>query len=168
MPVCSIKFRKRINTITNSWIRYILIGICLQNFIWAGVSGKIYGRVTDRDNGDPLPGVNVVVVGTSQGSATDLEGEYYILNLRPGTYSVSVSMIGYQTTISRDVRILSDHTVTLNFELSTKVLEASAIKNYVFGKKTIKVTNINKKIVLFIWLSLNPTTCITFRDRFNF
>ena len=74
-----------------------------------------------------MPGVNVVVVGTSQGSATDLEGEYYILNLRPGTYSVSVSMIGYQTTISRDVRILSDHTVTLNFELSTKVLEASEI-----------------------------------------
>ena len=127
MPVSTVKCRKKINTLTNSWTSYILIGICLQNFIWAGVSGKIYGRVTDRDNGDPLPGVNVVVVGTSQGSATDLEGEYYILNLRPGTYSVSVSMIGYQTTISRDVRILSDHTVTLNFELSTKVLEASEI-----------------------------------------
>jgi len=127
MPMSSIKCRKKINTLTNSWTSYILIGVCLQNFIWAGVSGKIYGRVTDKDNGDPLPGVNVVVVGTSQGSATDLEGEYYILNLRPGTYSVSVSMIGYQTTISRDVRVLSDHTVTLSFELSTKVLEASEI-----------------------------------------
>lgn len=127
MPVSTVKCRKKINTLTNSWTSYILIGICLQNFIWAGVSGKIYGRVTDRNNGNPLPGVNVVVVGTSQGSATDLEGEYYILNLRPGTYSVSVSMIGYQTTISRDVRVLSDHTVTLNFELSTKVLEASEI-----------------------------------------
>ena len=113
----TVKCRKIFNTLTNSWTSYLLIGICLQNFIWAGVSGKIYGRVTDRDNGDPLPGVNVVVIGTSQGSATDLEGEYYILNLRPGIYSVSVSMIGYQTVISKEVRILSDHTVTLNFEL---------------------------------------------------
>ena len=97
MPISTTKCHKKINSITNFWTSYILIVICLQNVIWAGVSGKIYGRVTDRDNGDPLPGVNVIVNGTSQGAATDADGEYFILNIRPGKYSVTVSMIGYQT-----------------------------------------------------------------------
>ena len=78
MPISTTKCHKKINSITNFLTRYILIGICLHNVIWAGVSGKIYGRITDRDNGDPLPGVNVIVNGTSQGAATDADGEYFI------------------------------------------------------------------------------------------
>jgi len=114
-------------TITGTWLVAILIGICLQSFVWAGITGKISGRVTNIETGAALPGANVVVLGTILGAATDMDGEYYILNLRPGTYSVSVSMIGYQSVTSQDVKVLADHTVVLDFELSATVLEGSEV-----------------------------------------
>ncbi len=52
-------------------------------------SGKIAGTVRDASTGEALPGVNVVIDGTTQGAVTDLNGFYNILNVRPGTYAVS-------------------------------------------------------------------------------
>ena len=43
------------------------------------IYGKIAGRVVDAATGDPLPGVNVVLDGTTQGTATDMDGEYVII-----------------------------------------------------------------------------------------
>ncbi|MGE5805540.1 MAG: carboxypeptidase-like regulatory domain-containing protein, partial [Ignavibacteria bacterium] len=41
---------------------------------FAGTTGKIAGKVTDKETGEPLPGVNIVVKGTTLGSTTDIEG----------------------------------------------------------------------------------------------
>ena len=106
---------------------FVLIVAIFQNIVIAGIAGKINGKVIDQETGQPLPGVNLVINGTSQGAATDADGEYYILNVQPGKYSVSVSMIGYQTITTQDIIVISDHTVILDYELSTKVLEASEI-----------------------------------------
>ncbi len=48
--------------------------------------GKISGVVTDPGNGDTMPGVNVAIVGTTQGAVSDVDGFYFINNVRPGTY----------------------------------------------------------------------------------
>ena len=44
-------------------------------------SGQLRGTITDQENGEPLVGANVLVVGTSQGAATDINGEYVISQL---------------------------------------------------------------------------------------
>ena len=46
-----------------------------------GQTGKIAGRVTDVDTGDPLVGANVVVEGLLLGASTDSDGFYFILNM---------------------------------------------------------------------------------------
>ena len=51
-------------------------------------TGKIAGRITDATTGESLPGVNVVIEGTTQGTSTRLEGEYVIIGVRPGVYTV--------------------------------------------------------------------------------
>ncbi len=51
-------------------------------------SGKIAGKVLDGSTGEALPFVNVMIEGTTQGAATDLYGNYFIINIPPGTYSV--------------------------------------------------------------------------------
>ena len=60
-------------------------------------SGKLRGQITDQETGEPLVGANVIIVGTSYGAATDLKGEYIILNLIPDVYEVKASYIGYQS-----------------------------------------------------------------------
>lgn len=89
----------------------------------AGTTGKIAGRVTDKDTGQPLPGVNVVLEGTTMGAATDTDGRYYILLVPPGTYTVTASILGYQTTKTTGVKVLIDLTTTVDFAPSSQVME---------------------------------------------
>ncbi len=90
----------------------------------AGVTGKITGIVTDGENGDPMPGVNVVVQDTYMGAATDLEGRYLILNIPPGLYTLKFQMIGYGIQIVEQVRVRNDLTTTIDVSMQTQVLDA--------------------------------------------
>lgn len=96
-----------------------------STLIFAGETGKIVGQVLDKDNSEPLPGVNIFLQGTMIGASSDLEGEFFIINIPPGEYIVECSMIGYQTVILENVSVQSDQTTSLFFELSTKVLETA-------------------------------------------
>ncbi len=90
-------------------------------------SGKIAGRVTDAATGDPLPGVNVIIDGTTLGTATGPDGDYVIIGVRPGTYTITASFIGYTTQKREDVRVSVDLTTTVDFELGEEVLEGEEI-----------------------------------------
>jgi len=81
-------------------------------------TGEVAGTVTDAETGDPLPGVNVVVVGTQQGAATDVEGRYRITGLEPGTYSVQASFVGYQEDVQEGIEVQADETATVDFSLA--------------------------------------------------
>jgi hypothetical protein len=76
----------------------LVLAIALVPPLWSGTTGKIAGIVTDKANGEPLPGANIVVVGTTLGAAADLNGQYTILEVSPGTYSVQVSYLEYSLT----------------------------------------------------------------------
>lgn len=78
-------------------------------------SGKIEGRVIDRDAGMSLPFANVIIQGTSIGAATDDDGAYSI-TVAAGRYTLVASYIGYQTQ-SREVEVVEGETLEINFEL---------------------------------------------------
>ncbi len=84
--------------------------------------GKISGRVTDAETGEVLPGANVIIDGTSMGAATNLEGEFVILRVPPGVFSLRVQYIGYQKLQMTNVQVLTDLTTKLEFKLKTEVL----------------------------------------------
>ena len=89
---------------------------------------KLAGMVTDARSGEPLPGVNIIIEGTYWGAATDLEGEYYILNIQPGTYTIQAQMIGYSTMVQRDVRLVADRTMVVNFEMQASIEETDVVE----------------------------------------
>ncbi len=93
----------------------------------AAQTGKIAGRVLDAATGEGLPGVNVVVQGTTLGAATDVDGYYTILNLRPGTYAVRASLIGFTPQVVEGVRVLINQTTELDFQLAEEVLEGEEV-----------------------------------------
>jgi outer membrane receptor protein involved in Fe transport len=102
----------------------VFILLCsLFNLPQAATTGKITGIVQDAKTGEPLPGVNVVVEGTFLGAATDLEGFYAILNVPPGNYSISFSMVGYATQKFTEVRVNIDQTTNLSAKLEEEALE---------------------------------------------
>lgn len=98
-----------------------LFTILLSVEIFAG--GKLVGKVVEAGTGEPLLGANIMLVGRDIGAATDIEGDYFILNITPGVYEVKASMVGYQTVIKTDVVIKNNHTTTLNFELTSSVIQ---------------------------------------------
>ncbi|MEN8192688.1 MAG: TonB-dependent receptor [Bacteroidota bacterium] len=92
--------------------------------LFSQVPGKISGRVYDS-TGEPLPGANVMVDGTSIGASSDIDGNYAILNISPGTYSISASYIGFQKFIVQNIRVVAGFTTNLDFTLSESSMELS-------------------------------------------
>jgi outer membrane receptor for ferrienterochelin and colicin len=90
---------------------------------FARSNGKVAGTIKDKKTGEPLIGCNVVLEGTMMGAATDLEGRYAILNVPPGTYTLSVTLVGYSPTKIREVKVNIDLTTTIDVQLTETVLE---------------------------------------------
>lgn len=72
---------------------FVLCGLLLAPAAWAQT---VSGTVTDADDGLSLPGANVLVAGTAQGAAADLDGRYSITGLAAGSYTLIFSFTGYQ------------------------------------------------------------------------
>ncbi len=89
----------------------------LPLLVYAGTTGKIKGKVTDLQTGEPLIGANVIVVGTSFGAATDIKGEYSVSNLDAGVYELKATYLGYKTVTISNVRVNADLTAEINFQL---------------------------------------------------
>jgi len=101
----------------------LLFNISLIQQAHSGTTGKIKGRIIDKDTGDALPMVNVMLVGTTIGATTDLDGYYMILQVPPGPYKVRATMMGYTTLVKTKVTVSVDLTTTLDFKLPPKVLD---------------------------------------------
>lgn len=102
--------------------------LLIPMMLFAGETGKIAGSVTDKSNGNLLPGVNVILDGTNMGAATDSNGDFYILNVPPGIYSVKFSFIGYAKVTIENVRVAKDLTTNLyTIELSSEAIAGKEI-----------------------------------------
>jgi outer membrane receptor protein involved in Fe transport len=100
--------------------------IVLSLPVFAQTTGKLAGVVTGPD-GEPLPGVNVVIEGSTRGAATNLDGEYFILSVPPGLYTVSASMVGFQKVQYQNVRIQVDRTTTIDFRMQEEAYEGQEV-----------------------------------------
>ncbi|MDC0480528.1 TonB-dependent receptor, partial [Candidatus Marinimicrobia bacterium] len=110
--------------------------IILSFSIYAQDIGSISGTIVDAKTGMEIPGVNVIVKGTYYGAATDFRGKFYITNISVGSYDIEVSMIGYKIILNTGVKINSNETTTLNFNLEETVLSFGE-DVIVMGKKPL-------------------------------
>jgi iron complex outermembrane receptor protein len=86
---------------------------------------SIKGIVTDT-SGIPLTGVNVLLVGTRFGTATNSNGFFELKNLTPGKYSLRFSMIGYERHVLRNVT-LENQSLNLTIILKEKILQSEQV-----------------------------------------
>lgn len=90
--------------------------------LFAQQTGSLSGKVTDAANGEPLPGVNIILKGTYYGTASDINGNFNITNISVGSYNVDISLIGYKTFQFTGTKIESDKTTRLDVKLEETVL----------------------------------------------
>ena len=95
--------------------------------LFAGVTGKIAGKVTDAATGEGLIGTSIMIEGTNMGNMAGPDGSYFILNVPPGTYNIKASLIGYQSMTITTVRIIVDVTTEVNFKLNASAVEVEGI-----------------------------------------
>lgn len=131
--------------------------LCLPfSAVLAGLTGKIHGKVTDKQKGEPLAGVNLILKGWSDGKTHDLEramgavsdpqGEYFVLNIPPGKYSLTARMVGYQPVQYTNIAISMDRTIELNFQLSSTVLEGEQVS--VVAKREVVQADISSSQII--------------------
>jgi TonB-dependent receptor len=114
--------------------------LCVSSFILMGLlcvvcvpltyaaGGRIVGKVTDAKSGEALIGANVVLQGTAIGTSTNVDGDYVIPIVPPGSYTVAVSYLGYKKAAT-PVVVGSDSTLHLNVRLQLDVVQ--------FGEVTV-------------------------------
>ncbi|MBP7461445.1 MAG: TonB-dependent receptor [Candidatus Delongbacteria bacterium] len=116
----------------NYWV-IVVFSLAVISGLRAGTTGKISGRVTDQETGEPLIGANILIesqwingveskLSQQMGAASDPDGFYYIINLPPGSYSVRCFMIGYQARTVKQIQVMVDKTQSLDFSLPTQAL----------------------------------------------
>lgn len=97
--------------------------LALQDNLFAGTTGKIAGKIIDASSKEGLIGVNVLIIGTGMGAATDVDGNYFIINIPPGTYQLRASLVGYNTVTVSNVTVSVDQTTKIDFQLSEHAVE---------------------------------------------
>jgi len=103
-----------------------LITLVAASSAIAGTVGKISGVVTD-EKGEPIPGVSVKIENTTMGAAAGIDGSYVILNVPPGTFSVSAQTVGYNKTTAQGVEVQADVTTQQNFKLTSSAIETKPV-----------------------------------------
>lgn len=119
-------------------MKKIFLTLLLFSFVanaFAQKKGKLAGQIVDEENGEPLIGASLIVVGSNFGTSADIDGNYFLL-LEEGTYDVLVSYISYQSKTIKNVKIKSGKTTLLNITcrsdevlLDEVVVEAKILKN---------------------------------------
>ncbi len=99
-------------------------------------TGSVTGRITDEDSGEPLPGATVVIDGTTMGASADLEGQYTIAGLKPGTYNLRASFVGYQSQLVEGVVVAEDQTATVDFTLATDLVGLDEVVVVGYGERS--------------------------------
>ncbi len=106
----------------------LLFAMVLVPSLLFAATGKIHGKVTDAGTGEALVGANIVIVGTSMGAATDVNGEFTILNVVVGTYQLRCSYVGYQSITVSNVRVNADLTTEQTFKLPAEGVTVATVE----------------------------------------
>jgi len=113
----------------NNCLKWLQVFIFLSLFIFEthGQSGTIQGTITDAKTGESLIGTNIILQGTYTGTTSDLDGNFRLQNINPGTYNLVVSYISYNQQIIR-VTVKANETTRIDVKLEPATLEIESVK----------------------------------------
>ena len=109
-------------------------------FLNLAYSAVLTGKILDNKTGQPLIGANVYLEDTTYGSNTDIDGQYIILNVPNGEYTLTIKYIGYEN-FSKTININKDKRIIENFMISPSAIEMERTEIIGTTEKQDKITN---------------------------
>ncbi len=106
-------------------------------------TGSIQGVIKDKKTKETIVGASVYIEGTTTGSATNLEGNFEIKNLQPGTYTIVISFISYKTQKFESIKISANKASTLNVDLEEEMLVIQGVVVLAKRKTDTDISMIN-------------------------
>ena len=91
-----------------------------------GTDAHIHGHVIDKNTGEHLPYIVVILKGTTIGVSTENTGHYIMRNIPEGTFTVEVSSVGYKTQ-SREIYVKKGHSYEVNFSLEEDLVQIDGV-----------------------------------------
>ncbi|MBL7769883.1 MAG: TonB-dependent receptor [Flavipsychrobacter sp.] len=127
----------------------IILSICFCLFInetvLAQTSGAISGTILDRNTQKPVIGASVEVQPSKTGTSTDSLGRFRITGLTPGSYSISITAIGFADKTLTNLVITSGNENNLNIELEPAGENLNEV--VVSGKRaTVRATSLESPL----------------------
>jgi outer membrane receptor protein involved in Fe transport len=101
--------------------------VVLAPLALAGTTGKLSGRVVNEKK-EPLPGVNVRIDGQRLGAITDDEGNYFIIGIPAGHYTVRMNLVGYAAYVAENVEVSPDFTTNQNGSMRTEAVQMTEVR----------------------------------------
>ena len=125
----------------------LFIALAFLPMIALGQStGKVIGLVKDKDSGDPLPGVNISLEGTTMGAASDADGYFVVLNVPVGVYNITASFIGYKEITQQGMRVSASITTNANFTMEEATVEGEEV--IIVGSRPLVEKNVTSGVSL--------------------
>jgi len=137
-------------SLMSSTLRSLVLSVftLLVGTAWSQ-TGTIRGFVYDKLNGEPIIFTNVILKGTTIGAATDVNGYYSISKVQPGTYTLMVTYLGYDTltksvTVARD-QIITEKLFIGKSSIQMREFEVSGEKQEAQSQVRMSVTKLTPK-----------------------
>ena len=107
---------------------------------------NIIGHVINKTTKEHIPYINVVIKGTTIGTATDASGHFFLKNLPTGKSIVAVTGVGYKT-IEKEINLASGKSIEITFEMQEDAIMldnivVSANRNEVNRKEASSIVNV--------------------------
>ena len=101
-----------------NYVLLLLVSVAASSLqVSAQSPGSISGKITDAKTGEGLPSVNVLVKGTYYGASSDIDGKFIIAKVNPGTYDISITLLGYKAVEYTGVKVEAGKPTALNVKL---------------------------------------------------
>ncbi len=129
----------RMANVFRSVILLVVLGLFASTSIWAGSVGRVKGKIINKKTKEGIPSAVVTIDGTTMGAQADINGDYMIINVPPGVYTVTASVAGYIPVKTSNVDVRADGSVTVNAALEESIVEVQA-QEVIAERDLLKIT----------------------------
>ena len=128
----------------------LLLVITFSFSVFAGETGKIAGKVVEKETNQPSVGANIILISKivdgveekltkQRGATTDIDGNYYILNVSPGVYTLKCTYIGYSDEVVTNVKVTIDKTTTIDLFMVSKAHMTDEVIVTAYNDKKVEI-----------------------------